>query len=159
MLFSLLLVLFSASSRTAPPKSPELRMVTACAAVTKAEIEEALGRAVVQSEERTGRSGSSCAYAVEDGELTVSLQHSDAKVDVAAEIANLEAAFPEGKRREIPGMGSRAFLMELGGIGAQLHVFVGEHDYLLVSALGLGAASEVAPLAVKIGRRAVGRIR
>src|ERR1019366_4209058 len=151
MLLPVLLTLFSASSRTAPAKpDAAVRAVTACAVVTKAEIEEALGRPVIQSEEHAGRSESRCGYMAEGGELTVSMQHSAAKVNVAAEIANLEAAFPEGKRREMPGMGSRAFMMELGEIGAQLHVFVGEHDYLLVSVLGFGDASQVAPAAVKI---------
>lgn len=162
MLLSILsaLVLATSASQRSTAVKPEAtpRITSACNAVTKAEIEAALGRSVAKTDEHAGRAESTCAYTADGGELTIALRHSPIKVDLAAEIRNLEAAFPDAKRHDTPGMGSRAFVMELPGIGAQMHVFTGDRDYLLVSVLGLGEGSRVVSAVVNIARRALGRM-
>jgi hypothetical protein len=49
-------------------------------------------------------------------------------------------------------------LLEIGDSGAQVHVIRGEHDYLMVSVLGLGNAARVAEIAEALASKALARI-
>ena len=65
-------------------------------------------------------------------------------MNLAAEIRNLEAAFPMQSATTLLASVASHF-MELPGMGAQMHVFIGDRDYLLVSVLGLGEGEAILP--------------
>jgi hypothetical protein len=153
-----LLFFFGAVSHPRPasvkPPAPE-KAITACRAVVKADVELALGRSVAPAEEEVNGPESTCDYAGGKGIISITLRHSPDKVDLATEIATLKAAIPEGSIHEAKGFESRAYVMEIPGAGAQLHVIREEHDYLLVSVLGFAEPAEAALIAEKIARKAL----
>ena len=144
-----------------PPKTMKpattLKTLTACVAATQADVEEALGRTLARGKEQTDAVQSSCDYAAGDGQVTVTIRKSGVKLDIPAQIADLKAAMPEGRIRELPGVGRQAFFMDLAGAGTQLHVIRGDGDYVLVSVLGLGEPEDVAKMAEKIARKVLDR--
>jgi hypothetical protein len=161
MLASLSLLLLSSShSPSAAPARPAfvLRAETACSAATKADIEEALGHSVANGKESRTDTGSVCDYVGAGGEVTVLLQHARAKLDVPEEIRNLKESFPNAIMREAPGIGKRAVFLDMPDIGTQLHVIRGDYDYLMISVLGFGDATRVAPAVEKIARKALDRL-
>jgi len=145
-----------------PPKTvlkpvSALKTVTACVAATQADVAEALGRAVGKGKEQTNAVESSCDYAAGEGQVTVTIRRSAAKLNIPAQIADLKAAVPEGHIRELSGIGKQAFFMDLAGAGTQLHVIRGDNDYVLVSVLGFGEPEDVAQAAEKIARKVLDR--
>ena len=148
---SLLLLLSSHSPSVSGGTSP-LRPLTACAAVPLADVEEALGHALANGKEQKTENGSVCQYDGNGGQVTILLQHATDKLDIPAEIRNLQATFPDATMREAPGLGKRAVFLDMPDIGTQLHVIRGDYDYVMVSVLGFGDAPHVAPAAEKIAR-------
>ena len=134
-----------------------VKTMTACLAVTKPEVEDALGRSVGNGKERKSNGTWSCEYEAADGQVTITIYHSQAKLNLPAEIKNLRKAIPQAKIREVAGLGTRAFFMDMAAIGTQLHVICGEYDYLLVSVLGFGDANQVSSAAEKMARQALDR--
>ncbi|MGA3025341.1 MAG: hypothetical protein ABSF98_11255 [Bryobacteraceae bacterium] len=158
-LLPLLFLVFSHSPSAAPAKPAfALRAETACSAATKADVEEALGHSVANGKESRTDAGSVCSYVGAGGEVTVLIQHASAKLDVPEEIRNLKASFPNATMREAPGIGKRAVFLDMPDIGTQLHVIRGDYDYLMISVLGFGDASRVAPAVEKIARKALDRL-
>jgi len=161
LLISSLSLLFLASSNpSALPARPivELRAQTACAAAPKAEIEEALGHTLSNGRESRTDTGTLCSYVGAGGEVTVLLQHATAKLDVPAELKNLKDSFPNATMRDVQGIGKRAVFLDMPDIGTQLHVIRGDYDYLMISVLGFGDATRVAPAVEKIARKAIDRL-
>ncbi len=137
-----------------PAKAP-----TACTVVTKAELEQVLGRPVSGGAEHLASAAqSTCDYASGDGEITIALVHSGDKLDADEEMKELKKILPKGAVREASGIGVRAFFLDIPHAGAQLHVLRGEHDYLMISVLGLGGPAEVSSAAVQIARKALDRL-
>jgi hypothetical protein len=154
-----LLLLLSSHSPSALPVRPlELRAETACGAATRADVEEALGRTVANGRESRSDGGSVCSYVGAGGEVTITLQHAAAKLDIPEEIRNLQASYPTATMREAPGIGKRAVFLDMPDIGTQLHVIRSDHDYLMISILGFGDAARVAPAVEKIARKALDRL-
>jgi hypothetical protein len=155
-----LLLLFSSHASSSSPTKPALalRAETACSAATRADIEEALGHTVANGKESRTDEGSVCSYVGAGGEVTILLQHAAAKLDVPEELRNLKASFPNATMREAPGIGRRAVFLDMPDIGTQLHVIRGDYDYLMISVLGFGDATRVAPAAEKIARKALDRL-
>ena len=135
-----------------------LKTLTACAAVTKAEVEEALGQEVGKGREETAGPESSCDYPAGTGQVTVTLRRLAAKLDLPFEMKSLKAAVPEGRVRAVPGVATLAFFLEIPGAGTQLHVLRGERDYLMVSVLGFGNSGEAAAAAEALARKALARM-
>ncbi|HUA21700.1 MAG TPA: hypothetical protein VMB25_23305 [Bryobacteraceae bacterium] len=136
-----------------------MKTPTACTVVTKADVEQALGRPVSGGvEHKTAPAQSTCDYTSGDGEITIALVHSGDKLDADEEMRELEKILPKGAVREATGIGLRAFFLDIPRAGAQLHVLRGEHDYLMISVLGLGGPSEVSSAAVQIARKALDRL-
>lgn len=155
----IVLALMSSSQSVRPAKSTgALKLMTACAAVTKAEIEEALGHVLEGGKERVEGAGSTCDYPGGNGQVTIALRHSPVKLNVAQEVETLKKAIPEATLRETAGIGTRAFLLQIPESGVQLHVLCGDFDYLLVSVLGFGESPEVATAAEKVARKALSRL-
>lgn len=158
----LLLLLFStnAAVETRPPAplSTALRApVTACRAVTRTEVTEALGRPVGEAAEQIAGAESTCDYATRHGLVTVVIERVEAMPDARKEIESLKVVVPEGTVREAAGMGARAFFLDIPGAGTQLHI-LREHECLLISVLGFGEPSDVAAAAEKIARKALSRL-
>ena len=141
---------------TVPAPAPPFKPQSACTVVTKAEIEAALGRSVSGGVEQKGVAQSTCDY-TGDGAITIALVHSNDKLDPEGEIVELKKLLPAGALREATGVGTRAYFVNIPYAGAQLHVFRGEHDYLMVSVLGFGGPAEISEAVVKIARKALDR--
>jgi len=101
--------------------------------------------------------GSSCEFAGDGGQVSISLHHSVAALDFRAEIANLKASLPEARLVEIPMPGVRALLVDLAESGAQIHTLRNGRDYLLVSVLGFGDSIAARGIAESIAQRALTR--
>ena len=86
------------------------------------------------------------------------MQHSSAKIDPQAEMLTLRKAFPEGRLRDAKGFSTPAFFLDLPGIGTQLFVIRGDHDFLLVAVMGLGEAKKVSTPARQIAKVALDRL-
>lgn len=159
-LFHLPLLLAVTTQSPAPaPAAPsaQIKAMTACLAVTRAEVEAAIGQPIGSGKEHKDRATSTCQYDGADGQVTVAIYRSLVKLNLSAEIKQLQKSIPEAKIRDAQGLGTRAFFMDMGGIGTQLHVIRGEYDYVLVSVLGFGGASRVSGAAEVIARRALDR--
>jgi len=154
------LALLSAHIPALAPAAPELspQAVTACVAATQADVQKALGEAVAKGEEHTDASDSTCDYATDSGLVSITLHRSAVKLNVPSAIADLKTAMPEARLRGAPGIGKRAFFVDLAGDGAELFIIRGDYEFLFVSVLGFGDAARVSPVAERIALRALGRI-
>ncbi|MGP8247695.1 MAG: hypothetical protein ACLQVN_24680 [Bryobacteraceae bacterium] len=160
-----LLLAFSSDAGATAAKPSSLGFPTACAVVTRADVEQALGRPVGRGKEDIGDDSSSCDYSAGSGIVTITVQHVRARLDVRAEVASLQRAIPGGHLREAHLAGTlagtpaetTAFYLDLAGAGTQLHVIRGGHDYVLISVLGFGEADRVSQAAEKIARKALER--
>jgi hypothetical protein len=162
VLFSLPLFLaFSSGGRAPVIKPSPLGLPAACTVVTRADVEQALGRSVGRGKEDIGDGSSSCDYAAGSAIVTITVQHVRARLDVRAEVASLQRAIPDGHLREAhlgeTPAETTAFYLDLDGAGTQLHVIRAGHDYLLISVLGFGEADRVSQAAEKIARKALER--
>jgi len=140
-----------AASHAAP------KAVTACMAVTRADVELALGRKVARGEEENGNGSSTCDYTSGGGQVTVTIQRLAAPPDLAQEKASLTAEFPNSSVRQARVEGADAFFLDLGDSGTLLHVIRGGRDYVLIAVLGFGAPSDVSPAAAQLARTALSR--
>ena len=123
----------------------------------KPTVEAALGRSVSGGVEQKGVAQSTCDY-TGDGAVTIALVHSNDKLDPEGDIAELKKLLPAGALREATGVGARAYFVDIPYAGSQLHVFRGEHDYLMVSVLGFGGPAQVSEAVIKIARMALDRL-
>ncbi len=164
MAFSLSLLLLLSVAVDHPKSSPAARPAgtakaeSACTAVTKSDVEEALGRFVGLGAPEASASQSTCDYSGDGGQVSVTVGHVAEKLNAVTEIEALKAEFPQAKIRELTGVGARAFFLDLPGAGTQLQVLRGEHDFLMVSVLGFGAAERVSAAAEKMARKALARL-
>ena len=130
--------------------------VTACSAVTKTEVEQALGTAVGAGAEETNATESTCDYSSRGGMVTVSIRRLPAKLDWASEVESLRKAIPESVVREAAGIGTRAIFLDIPGAGTQIHAIQGDRA-VLISVLGFGEAAQVSAAAERMARKALGR--
>lgn len=138
---------------TAGPRPP----LAACSVVLRADVQEALGRSVAKGQESREGPQSTCDYAGGTGQVTVTVQRLTAKLDLRAEISSLQAAIPEGKLREAPGIAPCAFFLDIPGAGTQLYVIRNDADFVLISVLGFGDAAQVSAAAGTLARKALRR--
>lgn len=108
--------------------------------------------------EETGSAESSCDYAGRFGQVTITLQKLPASLNLATETEHLKAAIPGSQVREVTGIGSMAFFLDVADEGTQLHVISREHDYLLVSVLGFGPPAQVSAAAETMARKGLERM-
>jgi hypothetical protein len=143
-----------------PPATGSLPVTipTACTAVTRGEIEKALGHPLELGREERDGNQSSCDYRGGGGQVTITILRSRRRLDVPSEIAALRAALPQAEIRDTREFGMRAIYLDLPGMGTQLHIIRSGRDYIMVSILGFGEARQVAPPAAKIARAILDRI-
>jgi hypothetical protein len=130
----------------------------ACSAVTPADLERALGRRFGRGHEESHGAESICDYGAGNGQVSITIQRLNAKVDIATEIGSLKTSIPESTVRMISGLGSAAFYLDIAGAGTQLHAIRADRDYVMVSILGFGDAAAVSAAAERLARAALGRI-
>jgi hypothetical protein len=154
----LLLYAFSRETRNPPAtRSFTPQPLTACAIVTRADVEEALGRRVSAGNEETDGRTSTCDYAAKGGLVSFTIQRLTVRPDIQAEIAALMKEIREGVVRDAPGF-TDAFYFDLPGAGTQLHIVNGSSAHLMISILGFGDATQVSVAAARIGRQAAKRL-
>ena len=158
-----MIAVFLLLAASTPPPSVEskpavvkrLTAVAPCQVVTHQEVQQAFKRPFAKGSEDPN----ACEYtAIGEQVVAIKMQHSAAKLDLQAEQLTLRKAFPEARVRDAVGLGSAAFFLDLPGIGTQLFVIRGEHDFLLVSVMGLGEAKKVANPARAIAKLALDRL-
>jgi hypothetical protein len=157
----ILLLLVSAlatETRTVPARRPFTpHPLTACALVTRADVEDAIGRPVRDGSEETEGRASTCDYSAKSGMVSVTIQRLTARPDLQAEIAALKKEVPQGVVRVADGF-TDAFYFDLPGAGTQLHILDGGSAHLMISILGFGDAREVSGAAAQIARKAMRRL-
>lgn len=129
----------------------------ACALVTRADVEQAIGRAVDTGAEESDGPASTCDYRGAGGLVSITIQPLSRKADRAVEAAALRKEVPEGVWRDTRAFAD-AFYYDLPGAGTQLHVLNGERQHLMVSILGFGEPEQVSAAAERIARKALGRL-
>lgn len=142
---------------TGPPKPIH---VTACAIVTKADVEQAIRRVVNEGTEEIDGQASTCEYSTKTGLISITLQRLTAKPNLPREVIALKKEIPEGVVREAPDF-REAFYFDVPDAGTQLHVINGSDGsltHLMISILGFGNASEVSGAAAQIARKAMSRL-
>lgn len=140
-----------------PPARVPSKAPTACLALTRSEVQIALGRNVGKGEEDNFAATSTCDYATGRGRVSVTVQRLDRDLDVASEVAALQREIEGASARPAPAFGAHAFYLDIAGAGTQLHVIRGR-DYLLVSVLGFGEGAEVTAAVERMVRTALGRL-
>jgi len=156
-----LILLFAAAAATRPAvvsRPAPSKALGACSAVTAADLERALGRRFASGQEENHGAESTCDYGAGNGQVSITIQRLNAKVDTSAEIENLKKAIPESTVRMLSGLGSVAFFLDVAGAGTQLHAIRDDRDYVMVSILGFGDAAAVSTAAERLARAALGRI-
>jgi len=156
-----IVVLLSVPQNTRPAvvqPPAQQKIVSACAAVTRTDVEEALGRYVDKGTEQADSAQSTCDYAGKSGVVTVQIHRLTAELNIPAEIDQLKTALPGENIHEVAGMGSHAFFCDIPNAGTQLHVIRGSQYYVLVSVLGFGDAEQVRDAVERIGRRVLARL-
>ena len=108
--------------------------------MTAADLERALGRRFGRGQEESHGAESTCDYGAGNGQVSITIQRLNAKVDIAAEIESLKTSIPDSTVRMISGLGSAAFFLDIAGAGTQLHAIRDDRDYVMVSILGFGDA-------------------
>ncbi len=146
----------TAATRWLRAPLPCPRPITACRAITRAEVIDALGRTVNEGAETTAGAESSCDYATAHGLVSLVIERVGGMPDIRNEMDSMKKLVPEASFRMAEGIGPRAFFVDIPGAGTQLHI-LGEHECLLVSVLGFGEPAEVAAVAEKLARKALSR--
>ena len=158
MTFVIPLLLLATSAGS--PVSPSVRVHHEvsrhlCEIVAGPELELLLGRLLTSRE-----AGSACQYVARDGseaQVIVSRQQLPSKLNLREEAKNLSEAMPGSSLHPVNGLGSAAWLLNLGPAGVQLHILRGDSEYLLVSVLGFGDAALVTNPAQSIASRLLTR--
>jgi len=158
VLFAVLLALGTNPQETPRRLLTATKTVTACAAVTRSDVELALGRKVAAGSEDNDSGSSTCDYTAGGGQITVTIQRLGAAPDLDQEIASLKAEFPGSTVRPAAVAGTQAFYLDLGGDGTLLHVIRDGRDYVLVAVLGFGEPASVSGAAASLARTALGRM-
>src|SRR3954468_22675660 len=85
------LVLFLIAASTFPTARPAARTAskapTACLALTRSDVQFALGRTVGKPEEENSAAASTCDYASDRGRVSVTVQRLDRDLDLSTEVA------------------------------------------------------------------------
>lgn len=139
---------------------PAVRATTACAAITRADLERELGRKVSEAIAEEGPNRSTCDYSTRFGQITITAQKLDGAIDLTSAVRDIVAALPEAESRlaetGVPNV--KAYFVDIGTAGTQLHVVRNGQDHLLISVLGCGTPSEVSKVATTLAQLALKRL-
>lgn len=147
----LALLTFNSHGLTSRPV-PLLEAKSPCDVIPIRDIESWTGHLMMRTSMRRTLNESTCDYTSGEAAITISARRSALKIDLPAELGHLKQAFPEARLAGVDGLGAAAILVDLGESGVLLNVFRNEHDYLMVSVLGLGNGAKVTPFAIRVAR-------
>ena len=139
---------------------PAVRVTGACAAVTRADVERELARKVSEGVAEDGANRSTCDYTTRFGQITITTQKLAGPVDLTLAVRDIVAALPDaGSRLADTGVpNTKAFFVDIGTAGTQLHVIRNDQEHLLISILGCGTPSEVSRIATTLAQLALKRL-
>ena len=136
---------------------PAAKPLSACALVTKAEIEEVIGRAIGDGRPMKDRDMDVCAFTTPKGDkVGIFVTRSPAKRDLSKALDEAREAMPGATVREVPGLGDKALLVDLLIQGTLLSVYRAG-DTLVVSVLEAGDGAKAHAAVEKIARKAFKR--
>ena len=136
---------------------PAAKPLSACALVTKAEIEEVIGRAIGDGRPMKDRDMDVCAFTTPKGDkVGIFVTRSPAKRDLSKALDEAREAMPGATVREVPGLGDKALLVDLPTSGTLLSVYRAG-DTLVVSVLEAGDGAKAHAAVEKIARKAFKR--
>jgi hypothetical protein len=154
-----LLAAAAASSPAGPSQQlAPVKTLSACSAVTPADLERAFGLTFGRGQEETHATESTCDYASGHGQVSITIQRLARKLDMPKEIEAMKQTIEGSSVRLAEGIGTTAFYLDIPSAGTQLHVIIGERNYLMVSVLGFGDASTVSAATEKLTHAALGRL-
>ena len=117
---------------------PAAKPLGACALVTKAEISEAIGKAIGDGKPMKDRTMDICAFTTPKGDkVGIFVARSSAKRDLSKALDQTRKAMPISTVREVPGLGDKALLVDLPMHGTLLSVYRAG-DTLVVSVVEAG---------------------
>lgn len=146
----LFLTVFAA---TAAPRSGSLIPVTACAAVSRYDVEAALGASVARGTEEYGKNSSTCDFTGRNGLVSISIHRLTEFVSLPAQQQDLRSAFPDAEFQNASIRGATGFYMHLPKAGTQLHLLQFPDRYVHISILGFGEGNQVSKAAASIARK------
>ena len=130
---------------------------TACTLLSRPELEEIVTVPLTDGE-AGGKVATACLFGAKSGGRVVVVLHAIPTSAWSSEqVERMEQGAREGSYREVPELGDRSFLFDMGARGAAICVFRGDY-YLQISVFGLGAAPKLAPAVERLARRAVVRL-
>jgi hypothetical protein len=136
---------------------PAAKPLSACALVTKAEIEEVIGKAFGDGKPMKDRNMDICTFTTPKGdEVRIFVTRSPAKRDLSKALDEAREGLPGATVREVPGLGDKALLVDLPVHGTLLSVYRGG-DTLVVSVLEAGDGAKAHAAVEKIARKAFKR--
>jgi hypothetical protein len=130
-----LFLLFTAAPVPAP---------SACAVVTQAQVEAAVGNPVAAGVERTGPSHTACEFEGRNGAVTVELHQVAATVTLDQQTEALRQAFPDATFDKVKVGDTPGFAMHIPDTGTQIHLLRADRNYLLISVLGFRECQQAA---------------
>jgi hypothetical protein len=139
-----------------PAAAKQHNALDACALLSQAEIEQAVGVATSSGEHRlTIESASGCRFTMSGGGLiTVVVRHPAQPDWISGQITRM-ASYPQ-RFHEVNGLGDRSFLFDMTGRGAALCIFHADH-YIQVSAIGVAQPSKLLPALIALGEKVLSR--
>ena len=150
-----LLLLLSLVAVTAAERSGSLIPVPACAAVSRYDVQAALGSAVGKGAEEYGKHHTTCDYAGRNGLVTITIHRLPEPVSLQAQQQDLRSAFPNAEFKTTSIGDAKGFFMHLPKAGTQLHLLCAPNQYVLISILGFGEAHHVANAAESMARKVI----
>lgn len=148
-----LLLLVSLAAAGAAPRGASLIPVTACSAVSRLDVQLALGFSVGKGVEEEGKDHSTCDYAGTNGIVSITIHRLGEAVSLPAQRQQLRAAFPNAEFKPAGIPGASGFYMHLPKAGTQLHFLQSPTRYVLISILGFGEGPQVEGAAGWLARK------
>jgi hypothetical protein len=143
-------------TQQAKPKL-SLKPTSACALVTKAEIEQAIGTTIGKGVPHQAGKADVCAYANAKGnKVSIFVTRSQQKRNFSTLAAEAQKALPQAKVQELPGLGDKALLVEHAKAGTLVSIYRGG-DVLVVSVYGIANSAKAAAAVERIARKAFSR--
>jgi hypothetical protein len=137
--------------------NPTLNRFGACALVTKAEIEQAIGTTIGNGVPHKAGQNNDCVFENSKGnKVVIIMNRSLEKRNLKTLVAEAQKALPQAKVREFPGIGDKALLVEYPDGRTMLSVYRGG-DVLVVSVYGIANRARADAVVEKIARKAFSR--
>jgi hypothetical protein len=144
-----------AAQQTKP--NPAAKPLSACAVVTKAEIEQAIGITMGNGMPHRAREADVCAYENKKGnKVNIFVTRSQEKRNLNTLVDDAKKALPKAKVQELRGLGEKALLVEDPKGPTILSIYRGG-DVLVVSVYGISNRTTAEAAVEKIARKAFRR--